>query len=128
MLMIFATVLWGVIRWISLSFYHVMPWLLRRRQVRLPVTHMTQARRQTVYAGKWQLSDDAKSCGRPVVVRDRHSYKPGVELLYFGEESSEPFYGERYLIDETEAVDSAQQMLTRLLRQRSLSHAYDEAA
>ncbi|MBS9438863.1 hypothetical protein EAE91_17450 [Photorhabdus noenieputensis] len=125
MLMIFVTVLWGVIRWISLSFYHVLSWLLRRRPVRLPAAH---ARRLTVYAGKWQLSDDAKSCGRPVVVRDRHSYKPGVELLYFGEESPEPFYGERYLIDETEAVDSAQQMLTRLLRQRSLSKAYDEAA
>ncbi|WP_387468044.1 hypothetical protein [Photorhabdus sp. RM323S] len=125
MLMIFVTVLWRVIRWISLSFYHVMSRLLRRRQVRLPAAH---TRRHTVYAGKWQLSDDAKSCGRPVVVRDRHSYKPGVELLYFGEESSEPFYGERYLIDETEAVDSAQQMLTRLLRQRSLSKVYDEAA
>ncbi|NHB89175.1 hypothetical protein C5471_16330 [Photorhabdus tasmaniensis] len=125
MLMIFVTILWGVIRWISLSFYHVLSWLLRRRPVRLPAAH---AQRHTVYAGKWQLSDDAKSCGRPVVVRDMHSYKPGVELLYFGEEKPEPFYCDQYLIDEMEAVDSAQQMLTRLLRQRSLSAAYDEAA
>lgn len=79
--------LWRLVRWAALSVYHGIAVLYRRRQARLQASDW---RPRTVYTGRWQLADDGQCCGRAVVLRLSDALKPGVELLYFGEESAEP--------------------------------------
>lgn len=70
---------------------------------------------RTVYAGRWLLADDPQFCGRAIVVKQAENLRSGVELLYFGEESADPYFGERYFTDHGEATRSAEQMLLRFL-------------
>ncbi|ELO0596797.1 hypothetical protein QY625_005196 [Salmonella enterica] len=102
--------LWYLVRWLGLALYHGLSALYRRRQSKITVL-----RPRTVYAGRWLLADDPQFCGRAVVVKQGENLRPGVELLYFGEESSDPYYGERYFTDHSEATRSAEQMLLRFL-------------
>ncbi|HHV7587974.1 TPA: hypothetical protein ACXHW5_003932 [Salmonella enterica] len=53
-----------------------------------------------------------------MVLRLSDALKPGVELLYFGEEASEPYYSERQSVDDKESVMVAEQMLLRFLGSR----------
>lgn len=107
--------LWRLVRWLGLSVYHGISVLYRRRQARLQATDW---RPRTVYTGRWQLADDAQCCGRAVVLRLSDALKPGVELLYFGEEAAEPYYSERQCVDDNESVMVAEQMLLRFLGSR----------
>ncbi|ECE7752249.1 hypothetical protein EUW85_23650 [Salmonella enterica subsp. enterica serovar Ngili] len=111
--------LWRVVRWSGVSVYHGISVLYRRRQARLQATDW---RPRTVYTGRWQLADDGQFCGRAVVLRLSDALKPGVELLYFGEESAEPYYSERQFIDDKESVVVAEQMLLRFLGSRHRRH------
>ncbi|EBP7214924.1 hypothetical protein ACV29_25940, partial [Salmonella enterica] len=77
--------LWRLVRWAALSVYHGIAVLYRRRLARLQASDW---RPRTVYTGRWQLADDGQCCGRAVVLRLSDALKPGVELLYFGEESA----------------------------------------
>ena len=104
--------LWRVVRWTGLSVYHGISVLYRRRQAR------TDWRPRTVYTGRWQLADDGQFCGRAVVLRLSDTLKPGIELLYFGEEAAEPYYSERQFVDDKESVMVAEQMLLRFLGSR----------
>ncbi|EAP5220560.1 TPA: hypothetical protein ACLGWU_000932 [Salmonella enterica] len=104
--------LWRLVRWMGLSVYHGLYVLYRRRQARQQASGW---RPRTVYTGRWQLADDAQCCGRAVVLRLSDALKPGVELLYFGEESAEPYYSERQFVDDKESVMVAEQMLLRFL-------------
>ncbi|EAM5968472.1 hypothetical protein EQV05_04550 [Salmonella enterica] len=104
--------LWRLVRWAALSVYHGIAVLYRRRQARLQASDW---RPRTVYTGRWQLADDGQCCGRAVVLRLSDALKPGVELLYFGEESAEPYYSERQSVDDKESVMVAEQMLLRFL-------------
>ncbi|EDL6085508.1 TPA: hypothetical protein ACJGT9_000763 [Salmonella enterica subsp. enterica serovar Adelaide] len=107
--------LWRVMRWTGLTVYHGISVLYRRRQARLQASDW---RPRTVYTGRWQLADDGQFCGRAVVLRLRDVLKPGVELLYFGEETAEPYYSERQFVDDRESVMVAEQMLLRFLGSR----------
>ncbi|EBS1343704.1 hypothetical protein ABMB60_004416 [Salmonella enterica] len=107
--------LWRLVRWTGLSVYHGIAVLYRRRQARLQASDW---RPRTVYTGRWQLADDGQFCGRAVVLRLRDALKPGVELLYFGEEAAEPYYSERQFIDDKESVLVSEQMLQRFLGNR----------
>ncbi|EAX5652760.1 hypothetical protein BBY84_22575 [Salmonella enterica] len=107
--------LWRLVRWAGLSVYHGIAVLYRRRQAR---QQSSGGRPRTVYTGRWQLADDGQFCGRAVVLRLSDSLKPGVELLYFGEESAEPYYSERQFVDDKESVLVAEQMLLRFLGSR----------
>lgn len=107
--------LWRLVRWAALSVYHGIAVLYRRRQARLQASDW---RPRTVYTGRWQLADDGQCCGRAVVLRLSDALKPGVELLYFGEESAEPYYSERQSVDDKESVMVAEQMLLRFLGSR----------
>ncbi|ECA1950205.1 hypothetical protein EJH27_01895 [Salmonella enterica subsp. enterica serovar Virchow] len=109
------TRLWRVMRWLGLAIYHGVSALYRRRQARILASDW---RPRTVYTGRWQLSEDTKSCGRAVVLRLNDVLKPGVELLCFGEESAEPYYSERQFVDDKESVLVAEQMLLRFLGNR----------
>ncbi|EHP5747658.1 hypothetical protein KMX18_002884 [Salmonella enterica] len=102
--------LWYLVRWLGLALYHGLSALYRRRQ-----SKMTVLRPRTVYAGRWLLADDPQFCGRAIVVQQGENLRPGVELLYFGEESADPYFGERYFMDHGEATRSAEQMLLRFL-------------
>lgn len=107
--------LWRLVRWSALSVYHGISVLYRRRQAGL---QSSDWRPRTVYAGRWQLADDGQFCGRAVVLRLSDALKPGVELLYFGEGSAEPYYSERQFVDDKESVLIAEQMLLRFLGNR----------
>ncbi|EHX5358767.1 hypothetical protein K3Z53_003860 [Salmonella enterica] len=106
---------WRLVRWTGLTVYHGVSVLYRRRQARLQAADW---RPRTVYTGRWQLADDGQCCGRAVVLRLSDALKPGVELLYFGEESAEPYYSERQSVDDKESVMVAEQMLLRFLGSR----------
>ncbi|ENA0198854.1 hypothetical protein ABFI44_000976 [Salmonella enterica] len=107
--------LWRLLRWTSLTVYHGISVLYRRRQARLQASDW---RPRTVYTGRWQLADDGQCCGRAVVLRLSDALKPGVELLYFGEEAAEPYYSERQFAGDKESVMVAEQMLLRFLGSR----------
>ncbi|MKM02666.1 hypothetical protein D6S11_22945 [Salmonella enterica subsp. enterica] len=107
--------LWRIMRWTGLTVYHGISVLYRRRQARLQASDW---RPRTVYTGRWQLADDGQFCGRAIVLRLRDALKPGVELLYFGEEAAEPYYSERQFIDDKESVLVSEQMLQRFLGNR----------
>lgn len=107
--------LWRLIRWTGLTVYHGISVLYHRRQARLQAAGW---RPRTVYTGRWQLADDAQCCGRAVVLRSGDTLRPGVELLYFGEESAEPYYSERQSVDDKASVKVAEQMLLRFLGSR----------
>ncbi len=107
--------LWRLVRWTGLSVCHGIAVLYRRRRARQQASDW---RPRTVYTGRWQLADDGQFCGRAVVLRLSDALKPGVELLYFGEESAEPYYSERQFVDDKESVLVAEQMLLRFLGSR----------
>lgn len=116
MLLRLAIMVWKGVCWLMMSLLYVLKLLL--------TTHYNHRERQnvvfhTVYSGKWLLSDNAAACGRPVVIRDAlNHFQPGVELIYFGDESPDQMWGDKKLKDENEAVDMANQMLQRVLGQR----------
>ncbi|WP_447883326.1 hypothetical protein [Serratia fonticola] len=124
MLRTLGAVLWMALRWLLLSIYHVLVWLFGRRRAALPAL---KAKPHTFYTSNWLLSDDATACGRSVVVCDAHRYKPGIELIYFGQSASEHLLGDRFYLNEEEATTLAQQMLGRILGQRrTISSHRDE--
>ncbi|AFI91506.1 MULTISPECIES: hypothetical protein [Pectobacterium] len=113
-LIVLFTGLWFIVRWTSKLSARALVWLYQTwRQRSEPMESSTH---RIIYTGKWLLADDHQCCGRAIVLQHRHSYKPGVELLYFGEEAAQPFYGERYMDSEDEAVDTALAMHQKLLR------------
>lgn len=112
-LIVLSTGLWFVVRCTCKLLARTVVWLYQAwRQRSEPI----ESSDRIIYTGKWLLADDHQCCGRAVVLKHRHSYKPGVELLYFGEETAQPFYGERYMENEDEAVDIALAMHQKLLR------------
>ncbi|GKV90472.1 MULTISPECIES: hypothetical protein [Pectobacterium] len=117
-LIVLFTGLWFIVRWTSILSARALVWLYQTwRQRSEPMessTHRTDHR--IIYTGKWLLADDHQCSGRAVVLKHRHNYKPGVELQYFGEETPQAFYGERYMDSEDEAVDTALAMHQKLLR------------
>ncbi|PKX87010.1 hypothetical protein [Pectobacterium peruviense] len=113
-LIVLFTGLWFIVRWTSKLSARALVWLYQTwRQRSEP---MESSAHRIIYTGKWLLADDHQCCGRAIVLQHRHRYKPGVELLYFGEETAQPFYGERYMDSEDDAVDSALAMHQKLLR------------
>ncbi|MCV9879237.1 hypothetical protein [Brenneria izbisi] len=121
-LIVLSTGLWFILRWTCKLFARALVWLYQVWRQRSQQTESSVCR--ITYTGKWLLADDHQCCGRAVVLRHHHGYKPGVELLYFNEEAAHPFYGERYLENEDEAIDIAlamHQKLLRNMRQRSKS-------
>ncbi|QSD45990.1 hypothetical protein [Pectobacterium brasiliense] len=119
-LIVLSTGLWFVVRWMCKLSARALVWLYQTwRQRSEP---MESSAHRIIYTGKWLLADDHQCSGRAVVLKHRHNYKPGVELQYFGEETPQAFYGERYMDNEDEAVDTAlamHQKLLRNVRQRS---------
>lgn len=110
-LMFVGRLLWRMVRWSGRRVYQGLVALHRRRR-----SHVAdKVRPRIVYTGKWQVSDNTQFCGRPVVLRMEQTLRPGVELLYFGEENAEPYYSERCFIDEGESVTVSEQMLQRFL-------------
>lgn len=113
-LIVLSTGLWFIVRLMCKGFARAIVWLYQTWRQRSEPTESLDHR--IIYTGKWLLADDHQCCGRAVVLRHRHGYKPGVELQYFGEETAQPFYGERYLDQEDDAVNTAQSMHQKLLR------------
>lgn len=114
LLIVLSTGLWFVVRWMCKLLSRALVWLYQAWRQRSEPTESLDHR--IIYTGKWLLADDHQCSGRAVVLKHRHGYKPGVELQYFGEETTQPFYGEHYLASEDDAVDTALAMHQRLLR------------
>ena len=102
--------LWRAVRWSGRVVYQGASALYHRRQARM---QGAQAHPRTVYTGRWQLSADTRFCGRAVVLCHQDTFRPGVELIAFGEEAAELYHSERQCTDEEEAVMVAEQMLLR---------------
>ncbi|MEQ9860466.1 hypothetical protein OI450_05715 [Pectobacterium cacticida] len=114
LLIVLSTGLWFVVRWTCKWLARTVVWLYQVWRQRSEPVELSAHR--LIYTGKWLLADDHQCCGRAVVLKQRHGYKPGVELQYFGEEAAQPFYGEHYLDNEDDAVDTALTMHLKLLR------------
>ncbi|MBY5172758.1 hypothetical protein FP359_23215 [Klebsiella variicola] len=113
-LVIVASGLWRFIRRFAGVTVFSVVWLCRWWS-RRPVSDDAALPRR-VHAGRWLLANDHQCCGRPVVVRDPLGFRPGVELLYFDEENTGSYFGEHWLLNEDEAVQTAQAMHLKFLR------------